>query len=260
VLDPGGLSMLQGVGFAIASVPNLHAKVSLVDSSWGMVGSGNLTGAGLGGEGGGNYEMGVLLTANQIEDATEIFAAWWSAATAVNADDLASYAALPKMANPSIGKVGSMFEVPQITSLVNILSEESAAASSRRYWINANYHDPNNEFWWRRGWVSDGKRKTYEVGDLLVIYLGKTNHGPQRCPAILRVESPCKEDSDFVLRERDLDAAEQWPFVTKTSVVAEAPPWAGVRLAVAGKTYLQVENGCQLTQDEFERIAWTFPG
>ena len=63
VLDPAALSLLRDCEFEIASVDNLHAKFMLVDSAWGLIGSGNLTGAGMGGEdGGGNYEMGVLLT------------------------------------------------------------------------------------------------------------------------------------------------------------------------------------------------------
>jgi len=261
MLDPGALLMLQDAGFAVASIPNLHAKASLVDSGWGMVGSGNLTGAGLGDEkGGGNYEMGVLLTPSQIEDVTEILVAWWSESKAVTAKEIASYAALPKMSSPPIGSVGPMLEVPRTMSLADILAEDAVTANSRRYWINANYHNPDDELWWRRDWVSDGKRKAYEVGDLLIVYLGKTNSGPQRCPAILRVEAPCHEDLEFVLQKRDPEAAEKWPFVTKTSVIADAPPWAGVRLAVAGKTYLQVENGCELTRSEFEQVAWVFPG
>src|SRR5206468_11120384 len=35
VLDPDGLETLLDAGFEICSVPNLHAKVSLIDSSWG---------------------------------------------------------------------------------------------------------------------------------------------------------------------------------------------------------------------------------
>jgi hypothetical protein len=48
VLDPKGLRDLTKAGFAVATIPNLHAKVALVDGGWGLVGSGNLTEAGLG--------------------------------------------------------------------------------------------------------------------------------------------------------------------------------------------------------------------
>src|SRR4051794_29094916 len=46
-LSARGLQRLLDAGWTVRSVPNLHAKVSIMDRSWGLVGSGNLTGAGL---------------------------------------------------------------------------------------------------------------------------------------------------------------------------------------------------------------------
>ena len=60
----------------ICSVPNLHAKVSLIDTTWGLVGSGNLTNSGLGGDGRANVELGVTLDAGQIA-AAKLFGRWW---------------------------------------------------------------------------------------------------------------------------------------------------------------------------------------
>ena len=76
VLDPGALETLLDSGFELCSVPNLHAKLSLTDTSWGLVGSGNLTNAGLGSEGRANVELGVNLDAEQIASAAELFARW----------------------------------------------------------------------------------------------------------------------------------------------------------------------------------------
>lgn len=256
VLDPGALSTLYEHGFEIASIANLHAKLTVVDSAWGLLGSGNLTGGGLGGkEGGGNYEMGVLLRPGQLEVAAKIVGDWWKRAKMVTAEQIAQYAKLPKFPKSPVGDLGPALAPPMTEALEEILAEDPATAASRRYWINSNYHDPANETWWRRNWVSDGNRKSYEVGDLLVIYLGKTNNGPQACPAILRVAETCQHDPEFVIEQRDASAAERWPFVTKTSVVAQIPLWIGVPLAVAGKSYLSVENGCELTRAEFERMA-----
>jgi hypothetical protein len=36
VLDPGALETLLDSGFELCSVPNLHAKLSLTDMSWGL--------------------------------------------------------------------------------------------------------------------------------------------------------------------------------------------------------------------------------
>lgn len=255
-LDPAALSILLESGFEIGSIANLHAKVSLVDRDWGLVGSGNLTGAGLGTEDGrGNYEMGTILLPSQIERASAIVRAWWRQAAPVDAADVTVYAALSKLPRPSLPNLGPVLELPSTAKLEAVLEEGPEAAASRRYWINSNYHDPGNEFWWRRGWVSDGGNKTYAKGDLLVVYLGKTNGGPQLCSAVLRVEDTCRYEPDFVLEERDVEAAERWPYVTRTSLVAEVPPVAGAPLELAGKTYLSVENGCELKRPEFENLA-----
>lgn len=261
VLDPAALSLLQDCEFEIASIDNLHAKFALVDSAWGLIGSGNLTGAGMGGEdGGGNYEMGVLLTRGQIEVARGIVAGWWRRAEPVSAERIAEYAALPKFPASPLGSVGPTIVPPQAAGLEEILAEDAETAASRRYWINSNYHNPNDETWWKREWVSDATKRSYEEGDLLVIYLGKTNGGPQLCPAVVSVTEACRYDPEFVIEHRDAEAAKKWPYVTPVSVVAGVSPWAGVPLAVAGKTHLSVENGCKLTRGEFEAVARAMVG
>lgn len=53
---------------------------------------------------------------------------------------------------------------------------------------------------------------------------------------------------------RGFDAAVS-RYVTRTSTIAELPPFGGVPLEVAGKGYLSVENGCELTRPEFEQLA-----
>ena len=46
-LDPDGVEEFLVGGFAVRSLRNLHAKILLADDSWGLVGSGNLTVAGV---------------------------------------------------------------------------------------------------------------------------------------------------------------------------------------------------------------------
>ncbi len=251
-LDPKALSGLQAAGYGIASIANLHAKVALIDRDWGLVGSGNLTGAGLGG---GNYEMGVVLAPGQFSVAAEIFEAWWREAKPVTAEDIAAYAALPRLPKHPLGSVGPILPPPDVGGLEEILAEDPVAAASRRYWINTNYHNPEDPYWWRRQWVSDGSQKQYEKDNLLVIYLGKENDGPQRCPAILTVTQRCHFNPDFVRAERDAEAAERWPYVTFASVVAQVPPALGAPLSAAGLTYLSVQRGCEIDRTQFEALA-----
>jgi phosphatidylserine/phosphatidylglycerophosphate/cardiolipin synthase-like enzyme len=113
VLSARGLCVLLDAGYEIRSIPNLHAKLSLVDDSWGIVGSGNLTAAGLGGEliARANLELGVRLSARQIGVAIELFDGWWARAGEVTLDALAPYLDLepipptPPTALKPIGKL-----------------------------------------------------------------------------------------------------------------------------------------------------------
>lgn len=256
VLDPSGLKSLRAAGFEVASIANLHAKVSLVDSDWGLIGSGNLTGAGLGGEGGGNLELGVLLDRVQVESAEKMVGDWWAKAEFVGAKEIEAYAALPRMPRAEIGDFGPHIAMRDPAPLREILAEDQVTAASRGYWIDSNYHAPDDEAWWRRNWISGQPAVSYAKGDLIVIYLGKRNGGPQKCPAILRAESPTRHDSEWVVRHRDPEAAERWPNVTQTSVIAELPVFSGVELALVGRNGSGLQWGYNhITREEFETIA-----
>jgi len=64
--------------FEVRSLRNLHAKVLLADSSWGFIGSGNLTEAGANRR---NAELGIVLSPQQARKADRrYFERWWNAA------------------------------------------------------------------------------------------------------------------------------------------------------------------------------------
>lgn len=261
VLDPKALKKLQECGFEIRSIGHLHAKASFVDSTWALLGSGNLTGAGLGDEeGSGNYEMGVLLDSAQRKRASEIFVEWWREAEEVTPQKIAYFSTLPRFPQKSKARVGPTLTPPDEAPLEQVLAEDRATAEARRYWINTNYHDPNDERWWRRGWVSDWARKPYKRNDLLVVYLGKENGGPALCPAVLRVTTPPRCEPDFVRRERDLEAEERWPWVTRTACVEEVSPFDGASLEVADLTYHAVQRGREITRSQFEALVGAMLG
>jgi hypothetical protein len=255
VLDPAALSKLLGAGFQIASIPNLHAKVSLVDGDWGLVGSGNLTGTGLGGADGGNAELGAVLSAGQIAEAEAIFAGWWQDGESVDAAKIAEFAALPRFPRPKaeLGDVGSPIELTGTAALAEILAEDPATAAARRYWIKSNYHRPDEESWWSRGWISDVRLAPYSVGDLIFLYLAARDGGPARCPALVSVTAPSHHDEQWLRDHGDAAAAERWPFVTRVAVVADVPAKAGVQLELIGKNGQSVQGGyCSVTRAEFE--------
>jgi phosphatidylserine/phosphatidylglycerophosphate/cardiolipin synthase-like enzyme len=61
VLSLAGLETLRAAGFELRSVPNLHVKAAIVDTDWGLAGSGNLTVSGLAAHSNGNVELGIVL-------------------------------------------------------------------------------------------------------------------------------------------------------------------------------------------------------
>jgi hypothetical protein len=258
VLSVAGLSILREADFEIASIPNLHAKLSLVDADWGLLGSGNLTGTGLGGAEGGNVELGVLLGPHQRQAALELVASWWEEkAGRVGAEQIEAFAALPElswseMQPPAIGKPLSLSHAQ---GLQGLLVEDDAIAAGRSYWIKSNYHRSYDAQWWHRGWISDWRRGPYEVGDLVVLYLSARDGGPACCPAVVEVTSPSRHDPEWVLSHRDADAADRWPYVTETAVVGEVPIASGAELSVIGKNGQSVQGGyCRIDRSEFERM------
>lgn len=253
-LSAKALLMLQANGFEVANIDNLHAKLYLVDH-WGLIGSGNLTAAGLGLGGAGNLELGVELNPAQCRGAASIFARWWRRADSVQTAELERLASLT--VEPPSGEVmsqGPTLPLSGAEDLEAILAEDADTAASRRYWIKANYHRHDREDWWNRGWISDHRRASYAVGDLLVLYLSARDGGPARCPAVVRAMTTIRHDPSFVLAEGDAEAIPQWPYVTETLRVAQVlPATQGIELEVMGKTPQSLENGyCSITRQQFE--------
>lgn len=259
VLDPKALLILKDSGFEIVSRRNLHAKVSLIDSRWGLVGSGNLTNAGLGSTERGNAELGVVLDRAQLNRAAEIFVDWWQGGDPVSEQLIEQFDALERLdkAPDEAAAYGPPVESPQIDELRRLLAEDEVTAHARSYWLKSAYHDPSNPDWWNRGWISDSAPlPRYEQGDLIVIYLGAKNDGPQLCPAVLRAEAGARYDRDWVVRHRDPEAADKWPYVTETTFIADLPVDQGVSLGLIGKTGNSLRRGnCSITREEFETLA-----
>jgi hypothetical protein len=75
-LSATALRALMKMGFEARSIANLHAKVVVIDN-WALVGSGNLSEAGLGGL---NVELGLHARDTDADAAAEIFERWFSQA------------------------------------------------------------------------------------------------------------------------------------------------------------------------------------
>jgi PLD-like domain len=256
VLDPKAVALLKTSGFRVSHRTNLHAKVSLVDS-WGLVGSGNLTGKGLGvSDGGGNYELGVVLSAAQRRHAARIFNGWWKKAKPASDKELAWLDKLERFERDPKDNRGPAFPVFDVEDLKLALAEDKP---ERRYWADANYHSRTNEAWWLdRKWISGPRYVHYNENDLIAIYLGAKNRGPKRCPAIVRARTNTELNEKHVAKHReDAETASRWPNVTWIETLGEASPVSeGVPLELIEKTGRSLQRGsCELTRDQFETLA-----
>lgn len=226
-LDPDAVEAFMSGGFDVRSLRNLHAKVVLRDSNWGLIGSGNFTAAGLNG---GNAELGVVLSPGQVRrTAAEFFEPWWNAADPVDPKQLRALARSSKRPrNPERAQrkgQGGIFAAPAGVEL------ESFAKDPRNsgYWLKIMYGNDTLRHpagWRAKPWINDAhsirngkpvRRPGYAVGDHLVVYLLREDL--KRCPAVLRVTEEARFDPEFVARESPGDE-DRWSWVTPVELIA----------------------------------------
>lgn len=226
-LNPKGLRVLSDARFEIRSLRNLHAKVCLVDGSAGILGSGNLTTAGLGGRRRKNLELGVELAKPQAASARKIVAGWWREAKPVNDAVIDRCSKLtPSYGGGAGGGFGS-FLYGDETEL-----PERRPSGSTGIWLKMLYHhrrrdQPN---WWRKvSWISDGRPPPspqklvngprYKTGDLILFYLVEVGGSVRCCPAVAKVTELPRHDPRFVRRNGFPGDELKWPWVTKIKVI-----------------------------------------
>jgi hypothetical protein len=239
-LSIDGLRGLQAVGVEVRTIANLHAKVFLIDDRFAVVGSGNLTGKGLGGGVGDNLELGVVLTVKQHAEASKIFEGWWRVGQLVTEREL-------RICEQRAAKI----RVPRDAAVKAIGPEvqpEAGRAAERMRRRNKGH----TGFWmkmhrvthpWRRGkgelvfspysgTVHDPKRRpSFQLGDLLVIYAA----GTHRCPSIVVVTGPTEFDRDRVIAEvGNQDGMDNWGWVTPVELFRQVAIEKAPRLDTIG--------------------------
>lgn len=255
-LNLAALRRFRKAGFVLGNVTNLHAKVSIVDSDWGLVGSGNLTKAG---QNATNVELGVVLYPQQHAQARSMFDAWWHDAEQIEPGDIAAFEgwrkSLPsRKSYPPPPKHGKPIRVPEHSD-ANSPDEITGATG---FWVKAMYYRPDhdNPEWWRkldRVHDAPGRPKggpQYKVGDRLVIYLRET----QSCPAIVRVTATARfapAESNKDLPDYELD---RWPWLTRVEMVASRPLKEAVSKETLEIDPLGLQNGRKkLRRELYER-------
>jgi len=220
VLDRDALLDLLRARWELRTGRNLHAKVTLVDREWGLLGSGNLTVRGLGGEEiGGNAELGAVLSATQVARAHRIVGRWWKEAKPI---DQAMVEACPPRSRGGSGKRSAIG--PDLGSKPES-SEGRPSRGHTGFWLKMVYDSEErrgSEWWTHQDWLSDrhllreGKRPilqpTYRKGDLLVLYV--VGRG---CPAIVEVTRTAEFEPKLVREDPGSrpDDWSRWGWVTK---------------------------------------------
>lgn len=251
------LRRFRSAGFVLGNVTNLHAKVSIVESDWALVGSGNLTKAG---QKATNVELGVVLLPHQHDQARNFFETWWGKAKAIEPKDIAAFEgwrkSLPsRKSDPPPPKHGTPIRVPEHSDE----NPRGEISGDTGFWVKAMYHRPKHDDpnWWRRldrvhdapGRPKGGPR--YKVGDRLVIYLRET----QSCPAIVRVTAEARfapEESNKGLPGDELD---RWPWLTRVKMVASRPLEGAIPKEVLEINPQGLQNGRKVLRRDLYELA-----
>lgn len=267
VLDPAALALLHEAGWAVRSIPNLHAKALVCDRREGLVGSANLT---VGGLGGGNLELGRWLGPADVTAVAAYLTHWWANATPVEPRHLerASRAYRQRRKKPGWA-VGDPLSVDDSDRLG--ANQRLRSSPSGGLWLKAVHHAGRNappDWWVHQPWINDAhgrtptgqirytksgdpaRRPTYRVGDFVALYLT----GPGVVPVIYEVTSTPRFDIDFVKAHWPDDAG-TYGWVTDVDLVLRADLDRAPPLAETGISPQALEVGRKrLTNGQFQLI------
>jgi len=211
-LSVQGLRQLLAADIEVLHTERLHAKCFIVGSR-GLLGSGNLTGAGLGSSAKRNREMGVKLNPVQVEDVRRAIGIWPS--KLVSPGDLTFL--LESAAKIATTKApGEVFDATSALQIVERLLAD-ARQPNRSLWLKLEYGAPKLGGWLEESLIASPKkgRPSFRPGDLVVICAKETGD----CYAVVEISSePEFKPDDYVqaLSSYAPDDCERWPWINRT--------------------------------------------
>lgn len=216
-LSVKGLRRMMESGVDIQHVERLHAKCFIVGHR-AMLGSANLTGAGLGSSPTANRELGVELGQEQAASARATIAAW--PARTVDRGDLDQ---LLERSMELTGTERTQRDRLDAVSALRLAEQllEDARDHDRSLWLKLKYGEPSLEGWRKESRFASPKkgRPGFRPGDLVFICSKRTRD----CYAVVEVVSePVLRPVDYI-EETDPANVERWPWVnyTKPRLVPE---------------------------------------
>lgn len=215
-LSTDGLRALMDAGVDVRHARRLHAKVYLADETFGMIGSANLTGPGLGASADPNLELSLRLRPEDAVAARARADGWWHTSTPVSRrdiDDLDRRAReLPRAVAVQLSSELGAGE-GELSQLADLVSD----ARERNLWVKAQHGQPNYDQWRDEFWFSSARhrRPSFAPGDLVLIY-AKEAHA---CYAIVEVIDQPRNDPRYIVERGGRPEAEanRWPWVNRTS-------------------------------------------
>jgi len=211
-LSTAGLRLLVEAGVAVRSLARLHAKVYLVDDEFGVVGSANLTGSGLGTSAAPNRELSVRIEPNALVEVEDQVDAWWGSAASISLSDIA---ALEAAARALPREAPIVLPEPSEATASVALADLLADARGVNLWVKAQYGEPDADQWRQPFWFSSRRDRipSFKPRDLVLIY-AKEAHA---CYAIIEVTSEPFHSPAYLLQHgRPESEAERWPWVNET--------------------------------------------
>ena len=244
-LSIDGLRKLQGAGVSIRHLDRLHAKAYVMDDVV-FVGSGNLTGAGLGlpESKATNTELNYYFSNNESSETISAVEKWLGNAIEVT----------PKTLNEV--EAEAKWIITKRVSRSKPRTTKATAIADRNFWVKLHYGSADWDIWRKRAWFSNGKRASIKQGDLILIAAQED----AAVHAIVQATSDVREDPDVLLSEGySEEDAFRWRWVTNTkpwSVPAEGTLLSYKELGINGRS---LQNGYKrLGVAEFSKAAEYF--
>src|SRR5690625_2392562 len=213
-LSVQGMRTLLQAGVEVFHVDRLHAKCFVVGTR-AMLGSANLTGAGLGSSASPNRELGVELAPEQAREALEAISEWpvW----AVNSDDLEQLEqAAQALTKPPLQTTEESLDARSALQMAETILAD-ARDEDRSLWLKLEYDAPKCDGWKKASFFASPKkgRPGFRPGELVFICAKEWRD----CYAVAEVTSEPEfqpgDCAEVVAEDRPGDL-ERWPWINRT--------------------------------------------
>ena len=247
-LSVRGLQKLLDANVHLLHVERLHAKLFIAGSR-AMLGSANLTGAGLGTSVNANRELGVVLDDSQTKEALRQVNDW--PARAVTAQDLHDLLERSRRITAYSASEGRQLDSDSALSLAERLLDD-ARDEHRTLWLKLEYGDPALEEWREDSYFASPKkgRPSFKAGDLVFVCANDTKD----CYAVVEVVSEAEFQPDDYLDDLAGDdaSAERWPWINRTKPRLVPDELMQLKLNELGVPGNPLQNGhVRLSFDQF---------